>query len=236
MGYVEDLLASNETIVYESRKHWVAPLFSTVTGTLLAAGGLVAAIWSFFATDGFWTNVLRWGGLLALLVGLVMLVQAFVQWWSEHYIVTNQKVLKVDGIVRKTAEGSALEKINDITISQSLLGRWLEFGTLRVATASDESDLRYTMMRQPVQFRRAVLDQKQAFEQADARAIAEAVRQSTPPAATAPAATPPVRPVGPATNADEVAAAIATLAEMHAAGHITDAEFASKKEELLGRL
>lgn len=228
MGYVEDLLASNETIAYTSRKHWIAPLFSTVTGSLLAIGGVVAMVWSVFVGDGFWDDVLMWGGLIALLVGLGLLLRAFVEWWSEHYIVTNQKVLKVGGIIRKTAEGSALEKINDMTISQSLLGRALEFGTLTVATASDESDLRYTLMREPVQFRRAVLDQKQAFEQADARAIAEAVRQSSPQAQA---------PVGgPAMSAEEVGAAVAKLAEMHAAGHITDAEFAAKKEELLGRL
>ena len=62
---------------------------------------------------------------LALLVGLFLLVRAFVIWWSEHYLVTNQKVLKVSGILRKRAEGSALEKVNDSAITQSLFGRWL---------------------------------------------------------------------------------------------------------------
>ena len=229
MGYVEDLLASNEQVVYTSRKHWIAPLFATVAGTLLTLGGLVAISLAFFIDATWLMNLVRWGGGLALLVGVVLLIRAFVNWWSEHYLVTNQKVLKVSGILRKSVEGSALEKINDSAISQSLLGRWLDYGTLSVMTASDESNLHYTNMRNPVAFRRAILDQKQVFEQQDARAIADAVKKAQMQAMTV------QTPAVPAT-AEDIAAAIERLAQMRDAGHITPAEFEAKKAELLGRL
>ena len=51
MGYIEDLLASNEQVVYTSRKHWIAPLFATVGGSLLTIGGLVAIGLAFFTWD-----------------------------------------------------------------------------------------------------------------------------------------------------------------------------------------
>ena len=228
MGYVEDLLASNEVIVYTSRKHWIAPLLATITGSLLLLGGIAAMVWSVFVDQSWLSNVLLWGGSAALLVGLVLLARSFVNWWSEMYLVTNQKVLRVSGILRKSVEGSALEKINDSSISQSLLGRWLDYGTLSVMTAADESNLHYTNMRNPVAFRRTILDQKQIFEQQDAKAIAEAVKQSQAHA-FAPA------PAVPAT-AEDIAAAIERLAQMRDAGHITPAEFEAKKAELLGRL
>jgi membrane protein YdbS with pleckstrin-like domain len=178
VGYLEDLLADGEQVEYETHKHWVAPLFSTVSGSMLALGGLVALVWQFFTDTPWVDNVLRWGGLVVLLIGVTMLARAFVIWWSEQYFVTNQKVMKISGILRKTAEGSALEKINDIKISQTLLGRMLGFGTLQVLTAADESNLTYTAMRAPMEFRRVILNQKQTLEHADARHIAEAVRQS----------------------------------------------------------
>lgn len=232
MGYVEDLLATNEQIVYTTKKHWVAPLFATVTGTLLTVAGIGGLLGAWVWLDGPLDTLLIGSGLIALLVGLAMLAKAFIEWWSESYVVTNHKVMKVSGILRKTAEGSALEKINDITISQSLLGRSLGYGTLTVLTAADESNLHYTSMRQPMEFRRAVLDQKQLFEQADAQAIADAVRQApAAPAAPAPAA----ELTGPA-NADEIANAIERLAQMRDAGLITPEEFEAKKSELLDRL
>jgi uncharacterized membrane protein YdbT with pleckstrin-like domain len=231
MGYVEDLLASNEHVVYRTRKHWIAPLFATVTGTLLTVGGIVALVTKLFASGGFLDGgVMLWGGLVALLIGLALLGKAFVVWWSEEYVVTNHKVMKVSGILKKTAEGSALEKINDITISQSLLGRWLGYGTLSVLTAADESNLNYTAMREPMVFRKEILDQKQEFEQGDARAIADAVRQA--PQFSAPAV--PAEPAGP--TAEEITATIERLAGLRSSGAITAEEFEAKKAELLKRL
>jgi uncharacterized membrane protein YdbT with pleckstrin-like domain len=235
MGYVEELLASNERVIYRTRKHWIAPLFATVTGTLLTVGGIAAMTGRIF-TDAAWLdNILLWGGLLALLVGLVLLGKAFVEWRSEEYVVTNHKVMKVSGILRKTAEGSALEKINDITISQSVLGRALDFGTLSVLTAADESNLRYTEMREPMEFRKQILDQKQEYEANDARAIAEAVRLHQAPTSTAPAAAAAVAPE-PGSSAEEITATIERLAQLRASGAITAEEFEAKKAELLGRL
>lgn len=221
MGYAESLLASNERIVYESRKHWVAPLLSTITGTLLTVGGLAALFGQLLVDNSALDALFLWGGLLALLVGLGMLATAFVAWWSEHYLVTNQKVMKVGGILRRTAEGSALEKINDITIAQSLLGRWLGYGTLRVLTAADESNLHYTAMRDPVAFRKAVLDQKQAFEAQESQAIGDAVRGAQGPGRA---------------DAEEITSTIERLAALRDSGAITVEEFEAKKAELLGRL
>ena len=105
------------------------------------------------------------------------------------------------GCCNKRTSGAALEKINDVILEQGPLGRMLGYGTLKVSTASDSSDLTYQTMRKPAEFRRAMLDQKMEFEQADARHIADgrprrrAGRRSPPrrghdPAAGRPAAAP----------------------------------------------
>ena len=52
-SYVDSLLATGEEIVYRTKKHWIAPLFSTVTGTLLTLGGLAALFGQVFSIDGF---------------------------------------------------------------------------------------------------------------------------------------------------------------------------------------
>jgi Short C-terminal domain/Bacterial PH domain len=177
MGYVEDLLSRDERIVYTARKHWIAPIFATLLGSGLAIGALVLLFWTLFLSDhNFFQTTLQWAGWIALLVGVGMLIRAFVIWWSQVYLVTNQKVMKVSGIARKTAAGSALEKINDTMIEQPALGRLLDYGTVQVLTASDESDLRYQLMSRPMDFRRAILDAKQDWERAQATDIADAFR------------------------------------------------------------
>lgn len=226
MGYVDDLLANNEQVIYTTRKHWVAPLVNTVSGSLATLGAIVALVWALFLEPGWLRTLLVWGGVAALIVGLFLLARAFVIWLSQLYLVTNQKVMLVSGVLRKKAEGSALEKITDITIEQPLLGRWLDYGTVRVLTAADESNRRYRVMREPMAFRKTILDQKQAFELGQSRDIVEAVRstQAGAPVAAAPQST------------DEITEVIAKLAALRDSGAITSEEFEAKKAELLGRI
>jgi uncharacterized membrane protein YdbT with pleckstrin-like domain len=229
VSYVDTLLANGEEIVYSTKKHWIAPAFATITGTLLTLGGLAALFGQFFTDNRFLNGLLLWGGLGALLIGLVLLANAAVKWWAQHYFVTNQKVMKVEGVFRKSTSGSALEKINDITMDQPLLGRWLGYGTVRVLTAADESNLHYTFMRQPLEFRKAILDAKLLWEKRDTQDIADAVRGAgAQPAVTAAAA--------PTQSAQEIADSIERLAQLRDSGAITPEEFEAKKAELLDRI
>jgi len=231
MGYTEDLLATNEKIVYRTKQHWMAPIFGTISGSLVLLGGIVLFVIQGVSLDGFLGTLAFWGSLIMILVGVVMVGYSYIRWWVEDYVVTNQKVVKVEGLLSKRASGAGLEKINDIIMEQGPLGRVLGYGTLKVSTASDTTDLTYQTMRAPAEFRRKILDQKMEFEQADARHIAEAVRSSAQPA---PAPSP--APAAPAPGADEVTGAIARLAELRDSGAITAEEYDAKKAELLAKL
>jgi uncharacterized membrane protein YdbT with pleckstrin-like domain len=255
MGYTESLLASNEAIVYRTKQHWMAPIFGTVAGVLVLVGGVVLFVlqatldlWDFLETIVFWAS------LLLIVAGVAMVGYSYIQWWVEDYVVTNQKVVKVAGLLTKKTSGAALEKINDVILEQGPLGRMLGYGTLKVSTASDTTDLVFETMRKPAEFRRMMLDQKMEFEQADARHIAAAVRESAaqqtaaqqvaampvtqvaPPAAppvaqTAPPAAPPPAPAAP--TAEEK---LRSLAKLRDDGIISPEEFEAKKAELLSEL
>lgn len=251
MGYTESLLATNESIVYRTKQHWMAPIFGTVAGVVVLIGGI--ALFTFHLTMGTedFVGVLRtiafWGSLLLLLVGAGMVGYSYIQWWVEDYVVTNQKVVKVAGLLNKRTSGAALEKINDVIMEQGPLGRLLGYGTLKVSTASDSSDLTYETMRAPADFRRAMLDQKMEFEAMDARHIAAAVRESAPPPARPPEESvtqvlppapvvqpaPVAPPAPPEPTAEEK---LRSLAKLRDDGILTPEEFEAKKAELLDQL
>jgi len=237
MGYMEELLATNEEILYRTKQHWMAPIFGTVTGVLMLIGGVV--LFGFhltLATDGF-MNFIRtlafWASLILMVVGVVWVGYSYIQWWVEDFAVTNQKVVKVGGLLRKRTSGSGLEKINDVVMEQGPLGRTLGYGTLKVATASDSTNLVFQTMRAPADFRRAMLDQKMVFEQADAKSIAEAVRAAAvpPPAPAAPA--PAAAPTPVEATVEEK---LQSLATMRDSGLITAEDYEAKKTELLADL
>jgi hypothetical protein len=128
-------------------------------------------------------------------------------------------------------------------MEQGPLGRMLGYGTLKVATASDSTDLVYETMRAPAEFRRAMLDQKMVFEQADARHIAEAVRAAAPvpptPATevTVPIpAAPPPPPPAPAPAVPTVDERLRSLAKLRDDGIISPEDFEAKKAEILEQI
>lgn len=255
MGYTESLLASNEAIVYRTKQHWMAPIFGTISGTVVLIGGVILFVLHLTMGTEDVVGVLRtlafWASLALILVGVVMVGYSYIRWWVEDYVVTNQKVVKVEGLINKRTSGAALEKINDVIMEQGPLGRILGYGTLKVSTASDVTDLNYETMRKPAEFRRMMLDQKMEFEQADARHIAAAVRESAaqqtaaaaaqqtaayaaPQAVTQPVAAPPPPPAAPAEPTAEEK--LRSLAKLRDDGIITPEEFEAKKATLLAEL
>ena len=70
----------------------------------------------------------------------------------------------MEGVVNKRVVDSSLEKINDAVLTQSIFGRWLGFGDLKVLTASEAAISEFKMIRRPIQFKKAMLDAKYEYE------------------------------------------------------------------------
>jgi membrane protein YdbS with pleckstrin-like domain len=194
VGYTEEMLATNERIIYRTKLHWIAPVFQTIAGALLLLGGLALLVADGLFIDiqgtfAFIDTLITWAALLILLVGLSMVLFSYLQWYVEDYVVTNMRVLKISGILTKHSVGSSLEKINDVVMRQGPLGRIMGYGDLTVLTASEESNPDYRTMRNPGEFRRQVLDAKSGMDDEqirDAIIAAKATMQMGAPATVAP--------------------------------------------------
>ncbi len=79
-------------------------------------------------------------------------------------MLTNRRVVQVEGVVNKRATDSSLEKINDAVLTQSIFGRMFGFGDLDVLTAAEAGIERFRMIIDPIGFKRAMLDAKHEYE------------------------------------------------------------------------
>ena len=151
------------------------------------------------------------------------------RWSAQDYIVTNLRVIKVEGILNKHSADSSLEKINDAVLDQSLFGRMLGFGDLDILTANEESVDRYKWLNKAASFKKEMLNQKVALESGLQPGPSAPVRRPVPaPVAAAPAQA--------ADDADEVTDTLSRLADLRDRGAISPEEYEAKKAELLGRL
>jgi uncharacterized membrane protein YdbT with pleckstrin-like domain len=227
MSYADSLLAKGEHIVYRGRQHWLAPVSDSLRPVVLVLAGLVVF---FLATVLKWTG-LAWQmlaglGAILVLIGLVWTAIVFLTWRAQEYLITNRRVLKVEGLLDKKSGDSSLDKINDAVLSQGLLARLLKYGSLDILTANEEAIDRYQMLNHAVDFKKAMLDAKNDLEDGYRGA-----RSGAGPAAEAPAA-----PSARSSSSDDVTATLAKLADLRDKGAITAAEYETKKAELLGRL
>ncbi|MEO8470367.1 MAG: SHOCT domain-containing protein, partial [Chloroflexota bacterium] len=123
----------------------------------------------------------------------------------------------------KRSADSSLEKINDAVLEQNLFGRIFGYGDLDILTAAEDAVDRYRMLDQAPRFKKTILEAKHRLE-------TEMVRLPSPPARAGAATGPRFM------AADEVARALASLAELRDSGAIGPDDFEAKKQELLARL
>jgi hypothetical protein len=270
MSYARNLLSRGEEVVYESRQHWFAVIARTWIWIVVAIIALALSLWIGGSTDQILDNEtidsIVTVVALAALIGAIGRV-AFVLWdWrNQEWLITTRRVMRAEGVLNKSVSDSSLEKINDARLDQSIFGRVFGFGTLDILTAAEEAGggnvADFPMIADPVDFKKAMFNQKQMLEQPDlARPRYQRAEQAPdmqraepmppragsdrvavrgdeagvppPPAAVAP----PPAPATPRNAADDLGATLERLAGLRDKGFITPEEYEAKKRDLLERM
>lgn len=123
-SYAKSVLQPNEKVIIVGRLHWIVygpAIFVLVLGFLLPF--VVTDDYEFFATLG---------ATLLLLYGFVLLIYAWFDRWITEFAVTTHRVIYKKGFVsRRTAEMN-MDKVESVTVNQSILGRILDYGSIHV--------------------------------------------------------------------------------------------------------
>jgi hypothetical protein len=239
--YADRLLADGERPVLRTRQHWFAPIVEGRTAWAILLASLVLVILNTNLPQNLARDVIGYLADILLIVAIAWLVFVFANWYAQDYMVTNRRVLKVEGILRKRSADSSLEKINDAVLEQSVLGRMLGYGDLEIMTAAELSVDHYTFLAGAQQFKRTMLDQKHRLEQEVFDFPGPPLRAAAP--APAPGGTAggsaggaAASPVARSMSSDEITRALGDLANLRDRGAINADEYEAKKRDLLGRL
>jgi hypothetical protein len=228
--YADTLLADGERIALRTRQHWLATIIDGRYPWLILIASLVLLFLSQNLGAGTPRDVLGYLILASVLISVAWLIKVYWNWWAQDYIITNRRVLKVEGIINKRSADSSLEKINDAVLEQNLVGRILNYGDLDILTAADVAIDRYRMLHAAPAFKRTMLNEKHELEGEFSRPLPGPPLRAAPATPSGTAA--PSRDMAP----DEVTRALASLADLRDRGAISPEEFEAKKAELLSRL
>jgi uncharacterized membrane protein YdbT with pleckstrin-like domain len=254
MSYADGLLSTGERISYRNKQH----PFVFIWGARYAIlAGIIALVIFWFrnglgadTASGVAATLLGWATAILFFGGLAVAVWTALRYVNQEYVLTNRRVIQVEGVLNRNSTDSSLEKINDAVLTQSVFGRMFDFGDLTVLTASESGIETMRMIRSPIVYKKKMLDAKHDYEVDMERAgwaptppLREGrPAQADPGATTAPTASvaapvaasapPPARTSDP----DEVTRTLASLADLRDRGAISPEEYETKKADLLGRL
>jgi uncharacterized membrane protein YdbT with pleckstrin-like domain len=244
MAYIDGLLGRDEQILYVARQHLFVLVSHVVTemiliGLLVAAG--VASNMAFAGTQVLFGS-LNANNLILLIcvsISVIVLISGFLdylRWNAEQYVITDRRVIQVRGIINKTVLDSSLEKINDLELRQSLLGRMFNYGTIAILTGSGEDGTNILdRIAEPMEFKRAMLEAKHSYERGydyappPPPAPRQHVRDNEMPAPQRSATRQPV-------SRSEIQRTLEELAALRDRGILSSDEFEQKKRELLSRI
>lgn len=224
MSYRDRILAEDEKVIRVAHRHVIFVLLKTLPYVLLALV-LWGAAFSVYYFDVRFSGVLALIFMIASLVPLGIALYRFLWWRSEEYIITNARVVQVEGIFGKRTLGTSLDKVNDVELNQPLLGRTFDFGDINILTASDVGVNDLLGIDQPFQFKKALLEAKSRYEGYGRE------RQSFADQVTVAAGVSERRPRR--TNVEDTARVLAALSELRNSGVISEAEYQEKLQQVM---
>ncbi len=212
MGYAEKSLAPGETVLYRARYHWI--FYRTGLLVLLLALLIGAAAFYAYKTapgDGIAQPV----GYLALgfaALAAFLLAARWIRARQDQFVVTDRRVLRAVGILSREHEQAPVEKIQDITVTQSPMGRMLGYGDVTLETASERGTLLFPAIADPEAFRTAIWGRPR------------------------PEATPSLPATAVSAAVPATAARLEELENLRRKGMVSEAEYAGKRREILSGL
>jgi len=144
MSYVDSNLTKNETVIKKAVLHW-----------FIYMGGIVTIIFAFLFSGSPESEVIV--GFLVLL-GIALLINAFVISKTTELVVTNKRVIAKHGFISRQTIEINLNKVEGLNVNQGIMGRVFNFGDVIVGgTGGKKSPIKY--IKAPLEFRKIVNEQ-----------------------------------------------------------------------------
>ncbi|MDQ3153885.1 MAG: PH domain-containing protein [Actinomycetota bacterium] len=150
-------LAAGELALIRTRRHWIMPLLTMAkAGGTMTAATILVSILAYLAPTA---TLIQVGVALAAITHTAFLGWSVLQWRTDHLLVTDRRIIRVHGIITLTVDAVALSQITDTTCCQSLPGRILGYGTIRIQSAGQAPAIdRLDYIPSPAAIYRAALD------------------------------------------------------------------------------
>ena len=119
---------AGEKKVLEIHKHWIVLAWPAIRVTTIIA----VAPWAIINLEGNWF----WAGwFFAFVIGIQAVWRIFDE-YRERFMITTQRLWRYHGVLATQRAAIPINRLLDITIDRSWLGRWLDYGHFKFESAA----------------------------------------------------------------------------------------------------
>lgn len=150
--YIDEILQPGEQVLYSTNAHWIfyfpAIVAWIVVAILLIASAVVAAIPTLM--------LVCWASAAVVAVAaLFWTVKGWFHRMTTETDVTNHRVVHKTGFIKRKTFEIALDKIESVDVTQTILGRLLNYGDVRI-NGVGEGTQNIPTIASPLAFRSAI--------------------------------------------------------------------------------
>jgi len=156
-------LREGEEKVFETTAHWI----TVVKPFLVLVLAVVLLVLSFvlIKEPTIFSRIAHWACGVLLLASLVYF--GYCEWFrrTDLWAVTNLRVVDEQGIFRRYSKESPLDKINNLSYDQTLLGRMMNYGDVEIQTAAEEGATIYRKVARPKKLKESIAHYREEYGQ-----------------------------------------------------------------------
>ena len=214
VGFDPKLLNANEEVLLDLRPHW---WFITPQAALALAVLIVGSILAVWADNTIVTYIV----IAAVLIALINLAWRYLNWAGINFVITTDRLIFRSGVIAKNGIEIPLERINTVFYNTTLFERAVGSGDLTVESAGEGGQQHFDNVRKPQLIQQEIYRAMEINKTQEFSAMAKAHAEAAGATAERPLSIPEQ---------------IEQLDQLRLRGVITEAEFQTKKAELLNRM
>ena len=198
-------LKHEEKVILITRPHWFTIMFPVLLGLIGIAGGIVLSAFG-----------LVFGGIPVALILAGYAGYKILERNRNIWAVTNMRVIDEEGIFSSDTKESPLDKINNVSYSQSFWGKIFGYGKVDIQTAAEIGETTYNNVESPGKLKDAITTMQEEYKKMQMKRQAKEFADA----------------IGTA-NDNDIGTELEKLNQLKEKGIITNEEFEAGKKKLL---
>jgi uncharacterized membrane protein YdbT with pleckstrin-like domain len=155
VSYIEHSLSPGETVIYQTRLHWIVLFWPMVIAAVFGIAGLTLVG---YAVSGRIAGGFQWPGIFLALVAVIAIGYGLLARHKTEMAVTTKRVIIKTGILTTRTVELFLAKIESVEVEQSLPGRMLGYGSIFVRGTGGTAEP-FSTIAHPLELRRQIQQQ-----------------------------------------------------------------------------